>query len=382
MKIAILAYSIDDNSGTSLAAIDNASLFRKAGNDVTLFTLIPDDDKNDPVSKSLPRPLFNLPLFKYPLMYLFAILPAPLHLPLIKRCLKPLAEYDMVIAYDYPLGWFGYYLKKKYPAIKYLCFFQGLQLPEMCEFWFEKLYVNLLVKYHYKTSVKNADNVIVESQFLKDYMKNSLSIESRVIQNPTYLFMDKKATGEGVRKKYQLNNDPVILYVDRLEEHKGIEILLDAFIEVRKKVCDAKLIIIGKCTMKYYLKRILARDDKSVIFIEYVPHKEIADYYAASSIFATCALCEEGLSHTIIEAQAFGKPVVAFDIPAHREIVKNMETGILVNDVENKNDFASALTELLTNPTKINTMGDNAALWAEKLGEKAINDFNSLLKEE
>lgn len=382
MKIAILAYSIDDNSGTSLAAIDNAAMFRKHGHSVTLFTLIPNGNENNPDVKSLPKPLLNLPLWKYPFMYLFAILPAPLHLPFIKRCLKPLAEYDIVIAYDYPLGWFGYYLKKQHPAIKYLCFFQGFQLPEMCEFWFEKLYVTLLVKYHYKTSVKNADNVIVESQFLKDYMNNILSIESKVIPNPTYLFMDRNATGEGVRKKYKLDNDPVILYVDRLEEHKGIEILLDAFIEVRKKVCDAKLIIIGKCTLKYYQKRILARNDEAVIFIDYVPHKEIADYYAASDVFATCALCEEGLSHTIIEAQAFGKPVVAFDIPAHREIVKNMETGILVKDVGNKKDFASALTELLTNPTKINTMGENAALWAEKLGGKAINDFNTLLKEQ
>ncbi len=379
MRIAILAYSTDDNSGTGLAAIDNATLFRKAGHDVTLYTLIPGDDRNDLITKSLPHPILNLPLWKYPLMYLFGILPPPLHLPLIKRCLKPLAEYDAVIAYDYPLGWFGYYLKKQYPSIRYLCFFQGLQLSEMCEFWVEKLYVNILVKYHYKSSVKNADNVIVESQFLKDFMKKGLSIESRVIHNPTYLFMDRNATGENVRKKYQLNNDPVILYIDRLEEHKGIELLLDAFIEVRKKVSNAKLIIIGKCTMKYYLKRILARNDKSVVFIEYVPHKDISDYYAASNVFATCALCEEGLSHTIIEAQAFGKPVVAFNIPAHREIVKNRETGILVNNVGNKDGFALALTELLTEPTAINTMGTNASLWAEELGNKAVSDFINLL---
>ncbi|HAS05154.1 MAG TPA: hypothetical protein DCR71_05335 [Dehalococcoidia bacterium] len=379
MKIAILAYSMDDNSGTSLAAIDNTALFSKLGHNVTLFTLIPSDNENNLAVKSLPKPLLNLPLWKYPLMYFFAILPAPLHLPFIKRCLKPLAEYDAVFAYDYPLGWFGYYLKKQNPSMRYLCFFQGLQLPEMCEFWFEKLYVKLLVKYHYKTSVKNADNVIVESRFLKDYMKNNLSIESKVIPNPTYLFMDRSATGENVRNKYKLNNDPVILYVDRLEEHKGIELLLDAFSEVRTKVCDAKLIIIGKCTLKYYQKRLLERNDEAVIFIDYVPHEEIADYYTASDVFATCALCEEGLSHTIIEAQAFGKPVVAFDIPAHREIVKNGETGILVNDVGNKDDFAAALTELLTDISTKNTIGENALLWAEGLGNKAVNDFTGLL---
>jgi hypothetical protein len=103
MKIAILVYSVDDNSGTSLIALDHALLFQKLGHNVTLFTLIPYDGKSDATIKSLPHPLLNLPLWKYPFMYLFAFLPPPMHLPLINRCLKTFSEYDMVIAYDYPL---------------------------------------------------------------------------------------------------------------------------------------------------------------------------------------------------------------------------------------------------------------------------------------
>jgi hypothetical protein len=40
-----------------------------------------------------------------------------------------------------------------------------------------------------------------------------------------------------------------------------------------------------------------------------------------------------------------------------------------------------AVIELLTNPTVINTMGGNALLWAEELGNRAILNFTSLLDE-
>jgi glycosyltransferase involved in cell wall biosynthesis len=192
--------------------------------------------------------------------------------------------------------------------------------------------------------------------------------------------MQKNITGENIRNKYQLNDDPLILYIDRLEEHKGVDILLDAFKEVRNKVSNAKLIIIGKCTRKSYFNKVHSRENTSVIFIDYVPHNEISAYYSASNIFATCAIYEEGLSHTIIEAQAFGNPVVAFDILAHREIVKDGKTGILVKNVGSRNDFASALVELLTNTITRDTMSKNALLWAEELGNNAIYNFNKLLE--
>jgi glycosyltransferase involved in cell wall biosynthesis len=272
----------------------------------------------------------------------------------------------------------AYYAKNKYP-LKYVCFLQGLQLPEMCESVIEKIYIKILSKYLYKWSVANADNVVVETKFLRDLINKRLSIKSQVIQNPTYLFMSRNETGNNIRNKYQLKDSPVILYVDRLEEHKGVDILLAAFTEVRKKIPNVKLIIIGKCTRQSYFNKIQAMADKSVIFIEYVPHNEMPAYYSAATIFATCAIYEEGLSHTIIEAQAFGKPVVAFDILPHREIVKDGETGILVKKVGSKNDFVTALSELLTNSIIMDNMSKNALLWTEELSDNAISNLNKLI---
>ena len=378
MKIAILAYSTADNSGTSVVARDQAALFHRAGCDVTLFTLLPNDKPLEIPVKPLPQPLLRLPLWKFPWILLFSILPPPLHLPLIYRCIKPLSEFDVVIAYDYPLSWLGYYAKKRY-RLKYIWFLQGLMLPEACEFTLEKVYFGILTRSLYKLSAANADLVATETSFLQEILRCQFGMESTVIQNPTYLAFDTNTTGDEVRRNYQLGDDPLILYVDRLEKHKGIETLLDAFKLVLKAVPRAKLMLIGNCTRKHFWRMIQRRRDSSVIFVNYVPHNEIAAFYAASTIFATCAVFEEGFSHTILEAQAFGKPVVAFDVAAHKEVVRNGETGILVSRVGDTSKFASALLSLLSNPELTTSIGQKAIDWSAELADKGMSDFEKLL---
>ena len=378
MKIAILAYSTADNSGTSVVARDQAALFHKAGCDVTLFTLLPNDKPLEILVKPLPQPLFRLPLWKFPWILLFSILPPPLHLPLIYRCIKPLSKFDVVIAYDSPVDWLGYYAKKLY-GIKYVWFCQGLHLPETCEFTLEKLYFRLQTYGLCRLSAANADLVITETAFLQEILRHKFGIESTVIQNPTYLAFDTNTTGDEVRRNYQLDDDPLILYVDRLEKHKGIETLLDAFRLVLKAVPRAKLMLIGNCTRKCFWRMIQRRRDSSVILVNYVPHNEIAAFYAASTIFATCAVFEEGFSHTILEAQALGKPVVAFDVAAHKEVIRDEETGILISRVGDAREFASALISLLSNTELANSIGQKAIDWSAELADKGMSDFEKLL---
>lgn len=374
MKIAFLLYSIDENSGSSIVALDHAKAFSNSGHDVTLFTLIPSSNKFGVPTQKLPLPILNFPLWKYPWMYFFSILYPPFHLPLIKRCIKPLSEYNVVIAYDYPLNWLTYYAKKQY-NLKNVWFLQGLALPEMNEMFVERLYYRFLEKFLYKPSAANVDLLLVETVFLKNLLRKRISINSEVIKSCTYLCMDTSVSGVDIRHRYQLEDDPVILYIDRLEKHKGIEILLDAFKLVLKILPNVKLIIIGKCTRKHFSRKLLSRKDSSVIYVEYVPHNEIGTYYTAATIFATCATFEEGFSHTVIEAQAFGKPVVAFKLPAHEEVVKSGETGILVDQAGGAIEFSSALLSILKNLDLKTSMSKNALEWAKELSLKANNDF-------
>jgi len=377
LRIAILAYEIDDASGSSLVAIQQASLFACMGCDVTFFTLRPGGNLTDMPVKPLKPPL-GLPLWRWQVLYPFELLPPPLHLPLIYRSIKSLSKFDAVVAFDYPFSWFGYYAKKLF-GVKYVWFLQGVPLVEGCQFTWEKMFCWMQTYGFYRRSAANADIVITETHFLKGILKQRFNIESVVIPNLTHISFNLDLSGDEIRQKYQLEDEPMILYVDRLEEDKGIETLLDSFNIARETIPNARLMLIGRCRRSYWPRIRERLDDRSVIHLDYVPHDEIDAFYAAATVFATCADWEPEFSHTMVEAQALGKPVVAFNVGAHREVVRNGETGILVDQVGGAQQFASALVKLLNDTDLAGSMGGNAVKWAGRLANQGITDFGEML---
>jgi len=375
MKIAILVHSIDDASGTSVVAMQQAALFRKAGCNVTLFTIRPNNKLPEVPVENLQPPL-RLPVWRWSLMP-FTLLPPPLNLALVYQAVRLFSSFDAVIAYDYPFSWFGYYAKRLY-GLKYIWFLQGVNLPEVCDSILQKLYSRIQTYGLYRMSAANADVVATETDFLKEILKHRFGIESIVIQNTTHLSFNLSVTGNELRRKYHLGDEPLILYVDRLEANKGIETLLDSFSLVLEAIPEAKLMLIGKCRESYW-ERLKERFNSSIIYVNYVPHDEIAAFYAASTIFATCAVYEAEFSHTMVEAQAFAKPVVAFNVGAHKEVVRSGETGILIDRVGDAREFALALITLLSNHDLASSMGGKARQWAKQLGDRGTRDFQQLL---
>ena len=151
----------------------------------------------------------------------------------------------------------------------------------------------------------------------------------------------RKKDGSAIRKKFKLNKSPVLLYVGRISPHKGIHILIRIFKEVKKEVPDAKLLIVGKHTFGGYSKEMRQLAGRDVIFAGFVTDADLPGYYAAADIYVTCSLWE-GFDIPIVEAEAAGKPSVAFNIGSHKEVLKN---GILVkeNDLEGFKDAVVSL---------------------------------------
>jgi len=69
----------------------------------------------------------------------------------------------------------------------------------------------------------------------------------------------------------------------------------------------------------------------------------------------------EGMPLVVTEAMALGRPVVASDIPAHRELIEHGRTGFLA---AREIDFVSALRELLRDPALRARIGSNARIEA------------------
>ncbi len=70
--------------------------------------------------------------------------------------------------------------------------------------------------------------------------------------------------------------------------------------------------------------------------------------FAAFDVFVAPSR-KEGLPLAVLEAMALGLPVVASDIPAHREVLGDASGGLATGTVE---AFAARLTELLSGPDR------------------------------
>ncbi|KXB31454.1 group 1 glycosyl transferase [Dechloromonas denitrificans] len=90
-----------------------------------------------------------------------------------------------------------------------------------------------------------------------------------------------------------------------------------------------------------------------------------ADWFPRVQGLLTLSTHDEGRPQVMIEAMAAGMPVIASDLPAHRDLVRHGENGLVVADRES---FRLAL-EHLDNPETSGAMGEAGRRWvAECIG--------------
>lgn len=90
----------------------------------------------------------------------------------------------------------------------------------------------------------------------------------------------------------------------------------------------------------------------------------------------------EGLSNSILEYMACGKPVIASNAGGTREIVVDKKTGYLIHN-ETPEEIAEMITDLLDHKEKRNEIGENARFHIEKhfTVDRMGRDFSNLYSE-
>jgi len=164
--------------------------------------------------------------------------------------------------------------------------------------------------------LNNADGIIVYSECVKKWYANNfkkLKIEiCPNIQNPNTLLNYKKEFKPilaNYRDKFQLNK-PVILYVGRLEQVKGLDLLLEAF---SKSLKDThQLVLVGEGSQKEQLKTFASKMDieQNVIFAGHFDGVELYAWYTLSHFFVLPSRYEP-FGAVVNEALVYGCPVLA-----------------------------------------------------------------------
>jgi glycosyltransferase involved in cell wall biosynthesis len=157
----------------------------------------------------------------------------------------------------------------------------------------------------------------------------------------------------------------VILFVGNLIPRKGLHYLIEAAKQVIEENEETRFVIVGDGPLKSHLvsySKAQGVSDKFV-FLGYVSEEMLHRLYSCADVFASPSI-QEGQGITLLEAQATAKPVVAFNVTAIKEVIKNKETGLLVKPDSNK--LANAILTLLSDKSLREKMGRSGREFVRK----------------
>ena len=128
-------------------------------------------------------------------------------------------------------------------------------------------------------------------------------------------------------------NENYFLIVSRLVGAKGIEDVISAF--ETKDLSKYKLKIVGEKTGFMNYESGFKNENKNIEFLGRVGDEKLWELYAGATGFLALAR-DEDFGMTVVEAQAAGTPVIAFNGGGFKESVIDGVTGLLINDTDEK----------------------------------------------
>jgi glycosyltransferase involved in cell wall biosynthesis len=167
-------------------------------------------------------------------------------------------------------------------------------------------------------------------------------------------------------------DDVLLLYVGRLALEKNLPALMQAYGRLRERLPTGlgervRLALVGDGPL---LPTLQMQGQAGVILAGEKHGQELSRWYASADVFAFPS-CSETFGNVVLEAQASGLPVVAFDAQAMNERIVSGADGFLVAC---GGDLAVPLLRLCEDQTLRRQLGVAARAKAEKQSWTAIFD--------
>ena len=194
-------------------------------------------------------------------------------------------------------------------------------------------YIGAVRKRHYVYQFRKLDHVILLCQHdAESYHSYDPEFKPTVIYNPLTLRPGKPSEGNSKR----------FLAVGRFShQHKGFDILIDAFHLFSQHNQEWKLDIVGEGEEEALYRSLITKyhlEDR--VFIHPFTNN-IQDYYSQAQVYVLSSRWE-GFGLVLVEAMAHGLPVVSSDLPTSKEIMGSFGLYFKSEDV---NDLAQRLED-------------------------------------
>lgn len=257
---------------------------------------------------------------------------------------------------------------------------QGEIVPYLAtkQLWFKKLtlgFINKIVTYVF-TTTRYDKKRLIDTGIDED----KISVISLGVDPSKYSSVINRVK---IREEFNIpNNIPLIGIIGRLVPQKGQDIFLKALVLVKHKIPNIRALIVGDDVLTYSadykqtlfkLTKQLGLED-TVIFTGF--RNDTPAILNSIDIFVHTSL-KEPFGMVIIEAMVAGKPVIASNTEGPREIIKDKETGILVES-GNYQALADAIIHSLNNKDEADSMASKAKEYVQKFFDldKNISKIN------
>jgi len=166
-------------------------------------------------------------------------------------------------------------------------------------------------------------------------------------------------------KKIEKSKKPTILFLNRIKRYKGVKVLLDAVIEINKKIKDFNVSIAGSGDdleeMKIYAKD---KNLDNINFLGKISDEQKKELMQKSWVFVNPS-SKEGWGIVNIEANYFGTPVVGSDVSGIKDSIIDGKTGLLFKENDSQ-DLANKIENLLGDKTLRNKLAKQGEKWAKE----------------
>lgn len=169
----------------------------------------------------------------------------------------------------------------------------------------------------------------------------------------------------GARQALGLGDEPVLLFVGRIQPLKGVDVAVEALSRLRDP--RARLLIVGGSSGSegddhaaevHDLITDRGLDDR-ITMVPPQPHHVLSTYYRAADVTIVPSR-SESFGLVALESAACGTPVVASDVGGLRTLVDHGRTGLRVPG-RDPDDFAEAVERIIGDPIFAARLSERAA---------------------
>lgn len=189
-----------------------------------------------------------------------------------------------------------------------------------------------------KQALKKANHIITVDTRLKNYIigefgypEEKITVIYNAVDTERFSPVDEK-TKLSLRNELKFPKEALIVLVPRRYVKKnGVDYAAQAFCKMKSS--DYFFVFAGGGPMKQEIQNILSNNSNTLV-LDDVPNDVIHKYYKAADVILIPSITsddiEEATSLSMLEGMACGKVTICTNVGGMKEIVKNMENGILI----------------------------------------------------